>query len=240
MSFLLAHEGLGRDIWTIPFHNITMVLLYMWVMELLYVFYLQLIKLAFLFFYMRLFQSGRIISVIYVAIAVIVLTSVIFTFCSAFQCDPVNFYWNEWDGEHRGQCLDTNAIIWANAGINIVFDLFVILLPVWKIHQMNMSKRNKFQAGLMFLVGILITTISIVRLQSLVVYGRSQNPTYDLVGIVFYSMLEGEIAVFCVCMPQMRRLILDLFAILDLRKNKETSNTTPSTSQFHTSQLTRS
>ena len=87
-----------------------------------------------------------------------------------------------------------------------------------------------------------ITTISIVRLQSLVVYGRSQNPTYDLVGIVFYSMLEGEIAVFCVCMPQMRRLVLDLFAFLDLKKkkSKETSNTTPSTSQFHTSQLTRS
>jgi hypothetical protein len=57
-------------------------------------------------------------------------------------------------------------------------------------------------------VGITSTTlISVIRLQSLVQFSSSTNPTYDNVPTAYWSVLEAFTGIFCVCMPALRRLL---------------------------------
>jgi hypothetical protein len=51
------------------------------------------------------------------------------------------------------------------------------------------------------------TLISIIRLQSLVQFSSSTNPTYDNVPTAYWSVLEAFTGIFCVCMPALRRLL---------------------------------
>jgi hypothetical protein len=53
--------------------------------------------------------------------------------------------------------------------------------------------------------------ISIVRLQSLVQFATSSNPTYDSVPTAYWSVLEAFVGIFCICMPALRRFLANVF-----------------------------
>jgi hypothetical protein len=53
--------------------------------------------------------------------------------------------------------------------------------------------------------------ISIIRLQSLVQFAASTNPTFDNVPTAYWSVLEAFVGIFCVCMPALRRFLAALF-----------------------------
>jgi hypothetical protein len=55
------------------------------------------------------------------------------------------------------------------------------------------------------------TIVSIVRLQSLVQFSSSTNPTYDNVPTAYWSVLEAFVGIFCVCMPALRRFLTNVF-----------------------------
>jgi hypothetical protein len=55
------------------------------------------------------------------------------------------------------------------------------------------------------------TIVSIVRLQSLVQFASSTNPTYDNVPTAYWSVLEAFVGIFCICMPALRRFLANIF-----------------------------
>jgi hypothetical protein len=55
------------------------------------------------------------------------------------------------------------------------------------------------------------TVISIIRLQSLVQFATSSNPTYDSVPTAYWSVLEAFVGIFCICMPALRRFLANVF-----------------------------
>jgi hypothetical protein len=54
------------------------------------------------------------------------------------------------------------------------------------------------------------TVISVIRLQSLVQFAASTNPTFDNVPTAYWSVLEAFTGIFCVCMPTLRRFLAHL------------------------------
>lgn len=56
-----------------------------------------------------------------------------------------------------------------------------------------------------------ITIVSILRLNSLVLFARSPNPSWDLFDVSVWSTLEINIGIVCVCMPTLRVLLSHLF-----------------------------
>jgi hypothetical protein len=76
-----------------------------------------------------------------------------FVTATALQCIPVRIAWEHWDGEHHGKCINLNADAWASAGVNIILDLIVIILPIKEVMNLAMSRRRKFGVMLMFLGG---------------------------------------------------------------------------------------
>jgi len=68
----LASNGLGRDIWTLPFDNINNVLLYFFTGELCYLVGLAINKISILCFFLRIFPSKVLRQYIYITMGICV------------------------------------------------------------------------------------------------------------------------------------------------------------------------
>jgi len=56
--------------------------------------------------------------------------------------------------------------------------------------------------------------VSILRLQSLVTFANSSNPTWDNLGVSVWSTIELNVGIICACMPIVRLALVRLFPSL--------------------------
>lgn len=203
---LLNQIGLGKDMWEVPFDNITKILEIFYFTELLYLTAIGLTKISILLFYLRIFPQQRLRRAIYVTIVLCVLYIIAFVTATGLQCLPIHIAWEHWDGEHHGTCINLNADAWASAGVNIVLDLVVIILPIREVSKLSMSRRRRFGVMIMFLLGGFVTIISILRLKYMVQFAHTQNVTWDYLPIGIWSAVECHVGLIVACMPAIRSL----------------------------------
>ncbi|RVX74306.1 hypothetical protein B0A52_02138 [Exophiala mesophila] len=211
LEFVMSSDGFGKDIWTIPFDKITRIVKFTWYTEIFYMFVVGFTKAAILLLYYRVFQSERFRKIV---IASLILTSafiISFSFGVIFHCTPISFGWEGWTGEVEGHCINFNAFAWAHAIVNIVFDIFIIVLPIPQLIKLDLGRRKLIHIILMFSVGFFITIVSIVRLTALVQFATTSNPTYDNVPTAYWSVLEAFVSIICCCLPAIRALLRRVF-----------------------------
>ncbi|KAI9168098.1 Satratoxin biosynthesis SC20 cluster protein [Paramyrothecium foliicola] len=207
----LVANGMGHDIWTVPFEQITLFGTFFHVMATLYFTQMALIKLTLLVFYLRIFPTIFIRRVLYGTIIFTCLYGVVYMFTAIFQCLPVTYFSTKWDGEHEGSCASINAITWSNAGISIALDFWMLAIPLSQLSSLNLDGKKKIGVAMMFCVGTLFTIVSIVRLHVLVKFGHTENPTWDYLEVCKWSTIEIAVGIICVCMPSFRLLLTRLF-----------------------------
>ncbi|KAF7557310.1 hypothetical protein G7Z17_g831 [Cylindrodendrum hubeiense] len=209
----VSANGLGRDIWVMPFPKIYDFGKYFLILEIIYFAEVTLLKLAMLFVYLRIFPGAVIRRTLWGTIIVNCIFGVVFIIVTAFiQCRPISYFWQIWDKEHSGTCLNLNAIAWSNAGISIALDIWMLAIPLVKISSMNLSLRNKIGVTAMVSVGAFVTVVSILRLRSLVKFGaHSQNPTWEYVDATIWSTIEINVGIICICMPSFRLFLHRVF-----------------------------
>ncbi|KAK7418742.1 hypothetical protein QQX98_003760 [Neonectria punicea] len=152
----ISSNGLGHDIWTLSFSEIYNFSKYFLVMEVIYFAEITLLKIAMLFFYLRIFPSPRVRRLLWGTIIFNIVFGVAFVVVAAFiQCKPVSYFWQIWDDEHERRCLNQNAIAWSNAAISIALDLWMLAIPLSQIRGLYLTWRRKIGVGVMFLVGTL-------------------------------------------------------------------------------------
>lgn len=235
-------NGVGRDIWTLSPKTITDFLFYFYLMAIFYFTQVMMVKLCLLLFYLRIFPGTTVRRLLWGTVVFTVLFGVVFFFLAIFQCTPVSHFWDHWDGEHEGKCLDLNAIAWANAGISIALDVWMLAIPLAQLKTLNLHWKKKIGVGLMFGVGTLyvlsnllllpssclwlllanskssclasVTIVSIIRLQALVVFGKSSNATWDNFPVSLWSTVEINVGIICTCMPTLRLMLVRAFPAL--------------------------
>lgn len=203
----MANFGLGKDIWTVPFDDITAILKIYFFDEDLYLTALPLVKISILLFYLRIFPQTWFRYACLATMAACVGYGIAFLLVSVFQCQPIDLAWNHWDGEHPGKCNDINAQGWTSAALNVVLDIVVLALPMPVIAKLELNKRKKALVVLMFSTGFLVTIISIIRLQVLVHFGGTTNFTCLFfvpycIQDFFSDILQGTIALWATGVPQ--------------------------------------
>ncbi|CAN9310169.1 unnamed protein product [Alternaria alternata] len=207
----IVPNGLGRDVWTVSFEQITNFVRYLYALEVLYFIQIALLKLTLLFFFLRIFPKPMIRRLLWATVAFNCLNGVAFTFAAIFQCRPISFYWTKWDKEGSGQCIDINGLAWTNAIISIVLDIWMLALPLFEVFNLQLSWRKKLSVAVMFCVGTFVTVISILRLRSLVNFAASANPTWDQADVINWSNIEISIGIICACLPALRVILVHLF-----------------------------
>ncbi|KAL5374849.1 hypothetical protein PMIN06_012375 [Paraphaeosphaeria minitans] len=207
----LAANGLGKDVWTLRFDQITNFSRYFYVVEVLYFAHITLLKLALLFFYLRVFPGQPVRRVIWATAAFNGLFGAVFVTVAVFQCRPISHYWNEWHGETPGTCININALGWSNAAISIALDFWMLTIPISQLVDLQLAWRKKVGVVLMFCVGTFVTVVSIIRLHSLVDFAKSTNPTWDYWAVSNWSTVEINVGIMCVCMPSLRIILVRFF-----------------------------
>ncbi|KAK4099846.1 hypothetical protein N658DRAFT_516969 [Parathielavia hyrcaniae] len=207
-------NGVGQDIWTLTPEQITNFLFYFYIMAVLYFTQVALIKICLLLFYLRIFPARPVRRLLWGTVGFSIVFGIFFVFLVIFQCTPISFFWEKWDGEHEGKCLDSNAIAWANAAVSIALDFWMLGIPLAQLKTLNLHWKKKIGVALMFCVGTFVTVVSIVRLRALVLFGKSSNPTWDNFPVSLWSTVEISVGIICTCMPTLRLLLVRLFPVL--------------------------
>ncbi|KAL5596714.1 hypothetical protein BROUX41_006594 [Berkeleyomyces rouxiae] len=207
----LTKHGLARDIWTVPFDDITLFGRYYYVMEVLYFTHVTLLKLSILFFYLRIFPGPAVRRLLWATVAVVSSFGLAFVIAAIFQCNPISYFWTRWSGETSGSCVSINHLAWANAAGSIFLDLCMLAIPLSQLRHLNLHWKKKLGVGLMFCTGTFVTVMSIVRLHSLIKFANSHNTTWDQWEAALWSTIEINIGIICACMPSMRVVLVHFF-----------------------------
>lgn len=154
----LVANGMGRDIWTLPFDRITRFGSFFQAMAVLYFSQITMIKLTMLFFLLRVFPTPGVRRVLYGTIAFNAVFGLVFVLVAIFQCLPVGYLAVRWDGEHEGKCLNIHAITSSNAAISIAVDAWMLAIPLSQLRSLNLDWRRKVGVALMFCVGMWYVT----------------------------------------------------------------------------------
>lgn len=153
--FAIVSSGLGGDVWTLTPPELDNFLKLFYVGLVVYSFVLATIKISICFLYMRLFpdRKFRRICIITQVLQFIMLAA--FMCFDITECRPLTAFWTQWDDVRVGQCWNLNAYAWAHAAINIVWDLWLLLLPATQVWGLNMAWNRKVRILSMFSIGIL-------------------------------------------------------------------------------------
>ncbi|KAK6222636.1 hypothetical protein LQW54_000816 [Pestalotiopsis sp. IQ-011] len=205
---VISRCHLGHGNWSMGDWAITAAVLYFWD-EIVYFPSTALTKISILLFYLEVFKRSiaGVQPAIYTLIVLNILYAVIFDLVSIFQCTPVQGAWLFWDHQHKVTCRNINAQGWAAAGVNIVLDLAMVILPLPELWHLSLSNNKKVQVMLMFSLGFLVTIVSILRLHSLVAFGSTQNLTQDYVIVGIWTTVEVPVGVICACLPAVRAVL---------------------------------
>ncbi|KAG8356337.1 hypothetical protein FVEN_g5656 [Fusarium venenatum] len=211
LSVQISRVGLGKDIWNVEPDDITDFLYLFYWDSLLYLGVLPVTKISILIFYLKVFPGRMIRMTCYIFIGLNVAYFIAFELVSIFQCTPIEGAWRAWDKEFPAKCNDINMQGWMAAIINIFLDVGTMVIPLKELYRLSMSTKKKIQLMSMFSIGIFVTVVSAVRLQSLASYATTDNVTQDYVEIGYWSTIEVPVGIICACMPAIRSLFGTLF-----------------------------
>ncbi|KAK1995419.1 hypothetical protein LX36DRAFT_582446 [Colletotrichum falcatum] len=199
--------GLGKDLWSVPTENITQILLIFFVEELLYGFVVAFTKLSILIFYLRLFNEPRFRVLCYVMLALTAVYGIGQLLAITLICTPTSYNWTRWDGKHLGQCGSVATMTFVNGSTNLTLDFTLFVMPVTQFIKVSWTTKKKIGVSLIFLVGLLVTVSSSVRMATVARFGHTQNPTYDFKELAIWSLVEMHLSVICACMPGMTAFV---------------------------------
>jgi hypothetical protein len=151
----IVTNGLGKDVWTVPFEHVINFARWLYILEILYFLLIAIVKLTLLFFFLRIFPKPLIRKLLWATIAFTVLYGISFSITAIFQCSPISYYWLQYAEEGSGKCVNINALAWTNAIISIILDIWMLILPLYEVFHLQLSWRNKISVALMFFVGTL-------------------------------------------------------------------------------------
>ncbi|KAI6780692.1 uncharacterized protein J7T54_001196 [Emericellopsis cladophorae] len=212
-------NGLGRDIWTLEFHQITRFGYALYIFTNLYFANIAVIKLAFVFFYLRVFPKRNVRRYLWATVALVVCFGTAFVVAGIFQCTPISYYWTRWKEEatDHGHCVDVSALAWANGAISIGIDLWMIAIPLSQVHNLNLDWKKKAEVAFMFCVGLFVTVMACIRLESLISNDvHSPNATWVKQEVAIWSTIEVNVGIICACLPSLRTLVVLLFGRIPL------------------------
>ncbi|KAI0405745.1 hypothetical protein F4802DRAFT_614585 [Xylaria palmicola] len=114
-------------------------------------------------------------------------------------CTPYQYTWDK--TIPGGHCVNVPAVNVVSAGINLVSDVAIIILPQQVIWQLHMSMKNKVGISLIFAVGVFGCVAAILRVVVTIRYERSDDVTYDVSPVALWALGEMTSVFLVACVP---------------------------------------
>lgn len=229
LTCFMPETGLGLHLWTL---NESLLMGYyksVWATNITYSSSTTFIKLAILFQYLRLFdfRSRGARHVTWTMIAVVSLWGVIFFSLALFSCRPIEKNWN-W--KMPGKCVgwgtkDPGTFFpsWAtHSASNMFIDILILVLPIPFLRALRIQGRERLALIGLFVVGTIVTSMSICRMIALSITRAGTVPildmTYHTPAVYLFSILEVNLAIMLASIPIFWPVVLSL--AISLASNK--------------------
>ncbi|KAK1253300.1 hypothetical protein MKX07_001377 [Trichoderma sp. CBMAI-0711] len=208
----LVDHGIGMDIWTLQPSELPMFAKFFFIMELIYIVQMSLVKLSLSVFYLYVFPGHKIRRLLIGTAAFNVVFGVVFVVAALMQCIPLHYYWAQYyDDPPQGRCFDLNKFAWANAGLGLAVDVWLIILPMSQVRKLKLHWKKKIGIIIMLTLGAFVSLISLVRLKSVMFFANLINPTWDQWNVAWWSTMEVNIGIICTCLPTLRLILKRIF-----------------------------
>ncbi|KAI0122425.1 hypothetical protein F4814DRAFT_458106 [Daldinia grandis] len=199
---LIINVGFRIHQWDIRVRSMSEHLYIMHLCINLYSAHLMVTKTAILLEWIHIFVPDGRRSLFYRACCCLIWANIIFysvvIVVANLVCIPIQRIWDKTvDGECNGNENPLNIL---SASLNLVFDIFILVLPqpvIWKLH---MPKTKKMGISIVFAIGILATMASCFRVANSVQY-RSGDSTYVASKLVIWSLVEMTCSFLVFCVP---------------------------------------
>ncbi|KAI1091680.1 hypothetical protein F5B19DRAFT_257183 [Rostrohypoxylon terebratum] len=223
--------GDGKHQWNVSLANMTEILYYLNVIELVYSPTMYFMKYAilrqietFFFSYNNRSIGSRIIrGLIWANLIFYIATFFLFL----FVCIPREKIWKP---TIEGRCLSDKDLIIATSVINVLSDVAILVTPLAVISRLQMPLKNKLGTGAVFGVGVLATVTTIVRLYYSVILAHRENLTYNLAPVGHWALGEFTAGILVACLPSLPRLLKHLRG--DIEQPYNSSRTSPRKSHY--------
>ncbi|KAK1779867.1 hypothetical protein QBC45DRAFT_477409 [Copromyces sp. CBS 386.78] len=193
---ILTHNGIGMPMSTLTLDNMVNFLKVTLAIQVMYYANIFCIKVSILFTYIR-FAVTRTFR--YLCIGTIILHVVFLLICvitTLAQCQPLHKMW-DFTGAVEDTCINTTAFFYFTSGFNILTDIWILLLPVSTLREINRPTREKIALFLIFGVGTFAAVASVVRLHTIYIYTLAEDPFHQGIKVNLWSVIEVTIAISC-------------------------------------------
>ncbi|MCJ1372829.1 hypothetical protein MMC20_004054 [Loxospora ochrophaea] len=208
LIWLQVEHGMGQHFKDLAPGEFPRMLKPFWASVPIYNLSLTLTKVSILLQYLRVFPTDGIRRASWIGLAFISIYGLWSFFGAVFMCWPINFFW---DKAVHGRCLNEMAFWFSNAGLNILSDIFVLVLPMPVLNSLKLPTRQKIGLMLVFAVGGFVAITSILRLHSLYIISISKDITWDNVSAATWSSVEANVGITCASLPALKALLIRLF-----------------------------
>ncbi|KAJ4391271.1 hypothetical protein N0V93_004888 [Gnomoniopsis smithogilvyi] len=158
-------------------------------------------KLSLLFAYMRFMPQGPYRHATYVVIVLTTLFHLSFLITQINLCNPIQAQWDSSIPNYV--CLQAVPVYTTMASLTIFFDIIVMALPFPVLLDLKMQDRKKIVILGLFGLGIFITIIQIIRIQTV---RRLTNLT-DSAPLITWSSVEANLGIIVASIPCLSPLI---------------------------------
>lgn len=185
-------------------------------------------KVTIILFYIRLCHVYTLFcQLCWACILTVSLSTGVFMSLNIFQCTPIRWNWDRFGGEDIDSwCMDLNKLQWSINITNIIFDVVVLVLPIpliWKSMSSHVLRgckltliakstfRRKLGIVLMFSLGVVVLVASCLKMRYNVLYGHSNNITWDYMDLMVWAGIESSVSIAAPCLPTVRLFLHKVF-----------------------------
>ncbi|GAB7336410.1 hypothetical protein MBLNU13_g09127t2 [Cladosporium sp. NU13] len=138
--------------------------------------------------------------VLYVALALVTTSQLIFTFLLSFACSPVA---KQWDPSVHGSCINTLPTYFALGGTSLAWDVLIIILPFPILQRLQLDRRNKVAVAILYGAGFFVTVVQAIRIRTIAALANyiESKP------VIEWSIVEINMGVVIACVPALRPLL---------------------------------
>ena len=154
--------------------------------------------------------------IVYMALAIAEIYSLVFLFIFIFQCNPSRYFWTVLTGD-EGSCIDGKVIVGAFYGytaIACITDWVFAVLPAFIVMGLQMGSREKVSVILILSMGVLASIASIARIPYVGEMANQDDFLYAVSDTAVWTGVEIGLGVLAACCATLRPLIRQLLPSL--------------------------
>ncbi|KAF9888621.1 hypothetical protein FE257_008553 [Aspergillus nanangensis] len=208
-AIIVAFNGIGRDIWSLPRETRARVTLLLWITQKFWPLTQLCVKISIILLLRRLLGSfsGVILTTTWLIVFTVAwaITAVV---ANTLQCLPPQYFWIK---SIEGRCMPGQTTLFITMGVtSLAEDIVLLLVPVIVVWRLKMPRQQKRQLILLFSIGGVVCIFSLLRLVEFPNY-RTGNLTESGGLETIWSLLELDLAIVCSSFVLMRPIFQRCF-----------------------------